>query len=146
MALGLVRKAKQQIEWTGVSRTELSDSDQRELDELKTGIQEIRDSIKGKRKVLEGEELQYARTKTLLDRNGALMKRQSKKRRQSAPEISQDQRIHFPFLVVQTPRKASIKCQASSNRTAYQMDFSNEFQIFNDYDVLCLMAETSTKC
>jgi len=142
MALGLVRKAKQQIEWTGESRAELSEEDEKELEELKTGIREIRESIRGKRKILDGEELQYARTKTLLDRNRALVRRQSKKRRSSIPDRSQQKRIHFPFLLVQAPEHTSIRCQVSTDCTAHQIDFDNEFQIFNDYDVLCLMAET----
>ncbi|GAB5365783.1 hypothetical protein AAMO2058_001088000 [Amorphochlora amoebiformis] len=68
VALGLVRKDKQIIEWQG-STERVSEAGKLEKKELLAGVSEIRESLAKKRKMLLEEELQYARTKALLDRN-----------------------------------------------------------------------------
>jgi len=139
MALGLVKKTKQQIEWTGKSLPNLEEVETKRIDTLQRNIRASRERIKKKRKMLQDEELQLKRTQTLLERNHR-GKKYSKRQRLADDALAP---IYLPFLIVKAPSSSAIQCQASYDQTKCQLSFDKEVQIYNDYDILCLMAKSS---
>mmetsp|Transcript_33514 Transcript_33514/g.56803 ORF Transcript_33514/g.56803 Transcript_33514/m.56803 type:complete len:512 (-) Transcript_33514:377-1912(-) len=138
MALGLVEKTKQHIEWIGKSRPKLTDTERRQAEEMKQHISEARTRTRQKRKLLEDEELQYVRTKTLLDRNEGIRRHKRSKRRRGEKE--EPEPIHLPFLVVRTSKLANVECVRTPDLQRCSLNVSKDVDIYNDYDILCLMA------
>eukprot|EP00465_Bigelowiella_longifila_P011624 CAMPEP_0185275864 /NCGR_PEP_ID=MMETSP1359-20130426/54912_1 /TAXON_ID=552665 /ORGANISM="Bigelowiella longifila, Strain CCMP242" /LENGTH=183 /DNA_ID=CAMNT_0027869351 /DNA_START=107 /DNA_END=658 /DNA_ORIENTATION=+ len=140
MALGLVEKTKQHIEWKGsASHSKLTDSDRGQAADMKRQISQATIRIRQKRKQLEDEELQYVRTKTLLDRNEGICSghTRSKRRRVNKGELA---RIHFPFLLVRTSNQADVQCVRTPDLQRCSLNASKDVDIYNDYDILSLMA------
>jgi len=182
LALGLVTRAKQEIEWTGCFSEDIalaegelptknndnngdftnkmscfqppgqnnkeavtsanvketpkrlqekrlqSDFKSRETS-LRDQIAQIHQRVAEKRKLYDEDALQFARTKTLLDRN------RNSKRRKAENEI------HLPFLVVQSPRTTNVMWEATKDQHSVQLHFTEDFEIHNDFDVLRMMSK-----
>eukprot|EP00472_Partenskyella_glossopodia_P007696 CAMPEP_0197538904 /NCGR_PEP_ID=MMETSP1318-20131121/60960_1 /TAXON_ID=552666 /ORGANISM="Partenskyella glossopodia, Strain RCC365" /LENGTH=328 /DNA_ID=CAMNT_0043097451 /DNA_START=477 /DNA_END=1463 /DNA_ORIENTATION=- len=133
MALGMVRKSKQQIEWTGHCIDQASQEHiENKINQIKDQLSESKDNLVQKRKQLDEETLQYGRTKTLLDRNLKRIK---------TGEVS-EKRVCLPFLVVRAPQAGTVRIEFSENEHQVRVDFQEEMEICNDYDVLTLMAQS----
>jgi len=141
IALGLVVRTRQHIEWTGELteelRSKLTDKE-RQVEEMKHQISMIRMRTRDKRKLLEDEELHYVRTKTLLDRNEGIRRHKRSKRRRGEKE--EPEPIHLPFLVVRTSKLANVECVQTPDLQRCSLNVSKDVDIYNDYDIICLMA------
>mmetsp|Transcript_16626 Transcript_16626/g.24999 ORF Transcript_16626/g.24999 Transcript_16626/m.24999 type:complete len:510 (+) Transcript_16626:96-1625(+) len=155
MALGMVRKEKQTIEWIGRPGEQVTADD---VKTLKKRVREADKALAQKRKSCEEENLLYYRTKTLLERNSVLKKNHGRKRRRIDPETDEEEsneeaeeedveendsqkKIYFPFLIFKADENSKVVCKSSNKDHKYRIDSTSEIEILNDYDILDLMAQ-----
>eukprot|EP00466_Bigelowiella_natans_P008928 jgi/Bigna1/72922/fgenesh1_pg.22_\ len=119
MALGLVRKTKNNIEWIGTtsncrfrSKGESSMSDHltsTSMVERKQAVEkqiaETQSRIESKKRMLNEVNIQYVRTKALLERNA---KRQ-RLRTERGDSSNSCEKLYFPFLIVKADKKQSAE-------------------------------------
>lgn len=123
MAMNIISKEKKEIKWIGLPSNSVQECIQLEKEKQKK-----EQSIRDKKKQLEGLIMNQISFKNLAERNRRL------ETLQGPP--TPNSYIQLPFIVVNTDKKTVIDCSISQDKMEYVFDFNGKFEIHDDLDVL----------
>ncbi|XP_074594132.1 transcription factor Dp-1-like [Brevipalpus obovatus] len=119
MAMNIISKEKKEIRWIG-----LPTNAAQELVELETEKKQRLERISAKKEQLRDLLLQHIALKSLIERN----KKESK--------VFSNAIIQLPFIIISTDSETVINCSISNDKSEYQFNFDNAFEIHDDSEVL----------
>jgi len=119
MAMNIIEKEKKEIRWRGLPTTDVK----RELETLQQDKQQRMERIQKKREYLYERDTQKLLYKNLIERN-------------CRTNLTDEERIYLPFIIIHTKKQTTIECEMSEDRTEYFFDFSLPFSIHDDNEIL----------
>eukprot|EP01133_Synstelium_polycarpum_P010855 gene10855-12645_t len=122
-AMNIISKDKQKISWIGLPNALPSSNGPVSLDRQKS---EIKSRIRAKKAAYKELLYQEKVYQTLIDRNTKLVENN---------EMEND-RIHLPFIVVNTKNTTVINCEVEGDRSRYFFNFSQPFELHEDNDLV----------
>lgn len=126
MAMNIITKHKKEIKWIGLPSETL---DENRI--LENERDQLLQNVAKKSKLLYESILQTVAIKNLVKRNKSL--------EESGADISINNLIRLPFIVISTNNQTMIDCHISSNKDEYLFNFDSSFQITDDMQILSLM-------
>jgi len=119
LAMDMIRKDKKEISWIGLpSHTQIG------LDSIRAKKAEKVESIKRKRARYTELQEQMSAYKRVIQRNT-----------QHGP-VAEEKRIYMPFIVVKTSKANNIDCEVTEDYQEIFFNFSSDFEILNDMEIL----------
>jgi len=119
MAMNIIEKEKKEIRWRGLPTTDVK----RELETLQQDKQQRTERIQKKKEYLFELDTQKLLYKNLIERN-------------CRTNLTDEERIYLPFIIIHTKKQTTIECEMSEDRTEYFFDFSLPFSIHDDNEIL----------
>jgi len=96
-------------------------------------IAETQSRIESKKRMLNEVNIQYVRTKALLERNA---KRQ-RLRTERGDSSNSCEKLYFPFLIVKADKKQSAEIKSGKGKHKYLLGFTGrKVEILNDFDII----------
>ena len=123
MAMDIIYKDKKEISWKGLPTTASQD-----LEMLHRELSFRQSEVNRKRDALQELLMQQVCFRNLVEHNA--------KRQGTAMDVTKDNKIPLPFIVVNTSSSAVIQCNMSRDLTDVMFDFSMPFEINDDNTIL----------
>jgi len=139
-ALDIISKEKKEIRWIGLPSRTSSD-----LKRLRNQRNVRISEVEKKRELLRDLIVQSVCFRNLIKRNTEREQEQERNMGMSLMRESQkDDKIHLPFVVVNTSSRAVIQVEFNDDQTDVRFDFSMPFEIKDDDAILKLMGFDKT--
>lgn len=123
MAMDIIYKDKKEISWKGLPTTASQD-----LEMLHRELSFRQSEVNRKRDALQELLMQQVCFRNLVDHNA--------NRQGTTMDVTKDNKIPLPFIVVNTSSSAVIQCNMSRDLTDVMFDFSMPFEINDDNTIL----------
>lgn len=125
MAMNIISKEKKEIRWIGLPNNSLQEFTH--MEELR---QRRSERIAKKTHHLHELILQQIAFKKLVERNANAAALGSQH------PLDTSNRVHLPFIVVNTHKETRVNCQMAPDRSEYFFDFDKPFEIHDDIEIL----------
>ncbi|KAL1512961.1 hypothetical protein ABEB36_002457 [Hypothenemus hampei] len=123
MAMNIISKEKKEIRWIGLPTNSLQECQQLEKEVRRKTL-----NVKEKEKQFYELIMSQIAFKSLAQRN------KEAEKAQGVP--GQNSYIQLPFIIVNTNKKTVINCSISNDKTEYQFQFNDKFEISDDLEIL----------